>query len=85
LVAIGALWFSIIVTNQDLLSKSIGIFGGIYIIVRGFDNIDKVLPRRFRQKWDAIFKPRRDLAANANPRPASVSKNNAPIALGREH
>lgn len=49
-VAIGALWFAIVTPNQDLLPKILGILGGVYIIVRGLDNMGRDLPARC-PKW----------------------------------
>jgi hypothetical protein len=38
------------------LGKAIGVVGGIYLLVRGLDNIDSDLPLVFRAKWDYIFR-----------------------------
>jgi hypothetical protein len=38
-----------------LLSKSVGTSAGIYVMVRGLDNIGKGLPPKWRGKWDRIF------------------------------
>src|ERR1700680_1350556 len=37
------------------LSKSVGISAGIYVMVRGLDNIHNGLPPKWRCKWDRIF------------------------------
>ncbi|MGD0027098.1 MAG: hypothetical protein ABSC37_21165 [Xanthobacteraceae bacterium] len=37
------------------LSHIIGVTAGIYVMVRGLDNIDKGLPPKWRGKWDRIF------------------------------
>jgi hypothetical protein len=38
-----------------LLSKSVGTSAGIYVMVRGLDNIDKGLSPKWRGKWERIF------------------------------
>jgi hypothetical protein len=38
-----------------LLSKSVGASAGIYVMVRGLDNIHNGLPPKWRCKWDRIF------------------------------
>lgn len=38
-----------------LLSKGVGITLGIYVMVRGLDNIGKGLPPKWRSKWEHIF------------------------------
>jgi hypothetical protein len=45
-----------------LMSKAVGIIGGIYILVRGMDNIDKDLPPKWRRVWDCVF-PKRVVTA----------------------
>jgi hypothetical protein len=60
-VALLALWFAVTAPNQSLLPRGIGIFSGIYIIVRGLDNIDKGLPLKFRKRWDRCFPKRATL------------------------
>jgi len=49
--AVGALWFSVTAPEQRLLSRSIGIFGAVCILVRELDNIGKGLPSRLRPWW----------------------------------
>jgi len=44
------------------MSKAVGILGGIYILVRGMDNIDKDLPQKWRRVWDCVF-PKRVVTA----------------------
>jgi len=41
-----------------LMSKGVGILGGIYILVRGLDNLDEDLPAKWRPIWDRIFPTR---------------------------
>jgi hypothetical protein len=42
-------------------TKLIGVMAGIYIIVRGLDNLDRDLPPSWRPIWDRIFpKQKRD-------------------------
>jgi hypothetical protein len=38
-----------------LLSKSVGISAGIYVMVRGLDNIHKGLPSKWRGRWERVF------------------------------
>ena len=38
-----------------LLSKSVGTSAGIYVMVRGLDNIHKGLPSKWRGKWEHVF------------------------------
>jgi len=39
-------------------TRAVGIFSGIYVLVRGMDNIDRGLPQVFRNKWDRLFPKR---------------------------
>lgn len=43
-----------------LLSKAVGISTGVYVLVRGLDNVDKGLTAelRGRQWWDRVFRGR---------------------------
>lgn len=54
-VAIIAIFLSITTPNQGILTKLLGITGGLFIMVRGMDNMDKGLPPRFRRRWDILF------------------------------
>lgn len=38
-----------------LLSKGVGASAGIYVMVRGLDNIHKGLPSKWRGKWERVF------------------------------
>ena len=40
---------------EILLSKGVGVLGGIYVMVRGLDNMDTALPTRWRGIWNSIF------------------------------
>jgi O-antigen/teichoic acid export membrane protein len=44
--------------SRLLLSKGVGILGGIYLIVRGMDNMDEDLPPTWRRVWDHAFPKR---------------------------
>jgi hypothetical protein len=44
--------------SRLLLSKGVGILGGIYLIVRGIDNMDEDLPPKWRRIWDGVFSRR---------------------------
>jgi hypothetical protein len=37
------------------VSNAVGILAGIYILVRGMDNMDKDLPPNWRRTWDRLF------------------------------
>jgi hypothetical protein len=50
-----AIWIAIHTSGRSLVETAIPFFGGIYIIVRGLDNIDKGLPERYRSRWDKVF------------------------------
>ena len=45
--------------EEASLAPLLLVLGGIYIFVRGMDNLDKGLPARMRHRWDIIF-PSRD-------------------------
>ena len=50
------------------MSKAIGILGGVYILVRGMDNVDQDLPSKWRSLWDRTFpKPIRDRWRRPSP------------------
>jgi hypothetical protein len=40
--------------DADILARGVVIFGGIYIIVRGLDNMDKAVPKRLQGIWTLI-------------------------------
>jgi hypothetical protein len=44
--------------SRLLLSKGVGILGGIYLLVRGMDNMDEDLPPMLRRVWDRVFPKR---------------------------
>ena len=47
-------------------TKLIGVMAGIYIIVRGLDNVDRGLPLSWRPHWDRAFpKQKRDTQIRA--------------------
>jgi hypothetical protein len=52
-VSIEAVSFAIQAPADNLLAKLLGLLGGIYVLVRGLDNVDKGLKRR--QLWEKIF------------------------------
>jgi hypothetical protein len=54
-VAIIAAFVSISAPGNAVLPKLLGIMGGIYIMIRGLDNMEKGLPERWRPRWDALF------------------------------
>jgi hypothetical protein len=41
---------------ERLLSMSAGMLAGVYILVRGLDNIDQDLPAGWRFVWDRVFR-----------------------------
>jgi hypothetical protein len=66
LVGVGTIWFASSIVTTDTLSKLLGELGGIYIIVRGFDNADRGLPNGLRETWDYTF-PKRTKSASTFP------------------
>jgi predicted permease len=56
--AIAGIAFSVHTASNDSLSKLLSLAGGVYIIVRGLDNIDKGLTPLRRVRW-ALFFPSR--------------------------
>src|SRR4051812_14945558 len=54
-VGLIATWSTIHSSTADMLSKGLGFFGGIYIVVRGLDNMDRDLPTKLRPLWDRCF------------------------------
>jgi hypothetical protein len=38
------------------LANSVGLLAGIYVLVRGLDNVDRGLPERWRPVWDKVFR-----------------------------
>jgi hypothetical protein len=40
---------------EELLSMLVGLLAGMYILVRGLDNIDHSLPERWRSAWQRVF------------------------------
>jgi hypothetical protein len=45
-------------TSHFLFTKGAGILAGIYILVRGMDNMDQDLPPNWRRIWDKAFPKR---------------------------
>ena len=54
-VAFVSMIISIRASNIDDLTRALGIMGGVYIMVRGLDNLDRGLPMRWRGIWDILF------------------------------
>ena len=59
-ISIGIFSISLASVSQapggDSIGKILAILGGIYIIVRGLDNIDRALTDgEFKSKWDRLF------------------------------
>ena len=69
-VGILAIWFVVGIPKPTLLtaddggqavdvsranSSLVGFLGGIYIIIRGFDNVDKGIAGKLRRFWDMAF------------------------------
>jgi hypothetical protein len=42
--------------SGHLLSHSVGMFAGIYVLVRGLDNTEKGLSARSRENWRRVFR-----------------------------
>jgi hypothetical protein len=73
-VALLAIFVSIGTPSSIALNKIVGILGGVYILVRGLDNIDKGLPGSWRRAWDWCFPKapaKTPLPAEGNPAQAS--------------
>ncbi len=58
LVAILVIFVSIGTDTANPLNKIVGILGGIYIFIRGLDNVDKGLPHSWRGRWNKWFPKR---------------------------
>lgn len=56
--AIAGITFSVHTASNDSLSKLLSLAGGVYIIVRGLDNIDKGLTSLSRARWYLFFPSR---------------------------
>ena len=41
--------------DQPYLPRALAVAGGVYILVRGLDNIDKSLPPRLKEPWDRFW------------------------------
>jgi hypothetical protein len=61
LVAVLAIFVSIGTPTANPLNAIVGILGGIYILIRGMDNMDKGLPASWRPPWDWLFPKNRDI------------------------
>jgi hypothetical protein len=44
---------------ESYLARTVGLMAGIYIIVRGLDNMDRDLPPSWRPLWDRLFPKKR--------------------------
>lgn len=55
-VAVVVMWFS---GNSpaDPLAKGLGILGGVYVFVRGLDNMSKRLPEAWKRPWGRFLGP----------------------------
>jgi hypothetical protein len=41
--------------SEVWLSKATGILAGVYVLVRGLDNMSRALPRRWAPWWNRLF------------------------------
>jgi hypothetical protein len=41
--------------SADVLTKLLGILGGVYIMIRGFDNASKQVPPKFVPYWKVLL------------------------------
>jgi hypothetical protein len=84
IVSVVTIWFSIVAQSDSFLSKSIGILGGIYIMVRGLTNIDDGLPSTLRPIWDRWFpkkkKDGREVSQYSTPCPPAPETPPSPRA-----
>lgn len=42
--------------GASLQAKGLGLAGGVYIVVRGLDNMDNGLPQSWRRRWNLLFR-----------------------------
>jgi hypothetical protein len=56
-VAMISIWSSVLIQTDNLFAKTLSLLGGIYIFVRGLDNINKGVPASFERVWSFIFGP----------------------------
>ncbi len=54
-IGIGAVYYAVLSPSSYYAPKLLSLSGGIYIIIRGLDNMDKGLPAEYRQVWDYFF------------------------------
>jgi hypothetical protein len=54
-VSILVIFVSIGTPSTHPLNKIVAIIGGVYILIRGMDNIEKGLPARWRSPWERVF------------------------------
>jgi hypothetical protein len=76
-VSLLAILVSIGSDSSDPLNKLVGILGGVYILVRGFDNLDKGLPSSWRGRWDSLFpkpQPKEPLSAESANRSETAER-----------
>jgi hypothetical protein len=52
-------------SSHEIVGRLVGLFGGMYIIVRGLDNIDKDVPARLHWIWGVVFPKGRPPKRNA--------------------
>jgi hypothetical protein len=73
--------FSMASSRNSLLATSLGLLGGIYIMVRGLSNVDEGLPerRRERWRWNQWFQKRQRPGIAS---PSAVSKQSSQSASG---
>jgi MFS superfamily sulfate permease-like transporter len=43
----------------ELATRALGLLGGVYIVIRGLDNLDKNIPDQWRRLWDEVFRGKR--------------------------
>jgi len=57
-VAILVVTLSAISSSDNLFPKGLGVLGGVYISIRGLDNMSKRLPQSWQGLWAKLFKNR---------------------------
>ena len=62
-VATAAIWLTIN-TENALSLKGLALLGGIYIIVRGLDNMDRGMPSWLRPAWERLFPKQQRVEGN---------------------
>jgi len=55
IVGMTATWSGIHAGTTSVITQALAFFGGMYVVVRGMDNMDKDLPPKMRRWWNILF------------------------------